>query len=157
MTPRPEPRPYDRDLHARLIERLERALARDAPADWRRIDLKIRMTGEVSDVALTVVLKTGAVPPVEPSGELTEIAAELRSIMYRPGEGTWFGMRFMMDPPDTRWPDPHWVSYNRAFDPLWDPPLPREEWERDLAAFPRTGEHVPRWLRDRLQGPVHGQ
>ncbi|WP_149263093.1 hypothetical protein [Actinomadura sp. K4S16] len=149
--PPQEPRPYDAERHALLLDRMKQALTEVAPAGWKRIDLKIRMLVGVCDVQLTVVRKNGGRPLVEPMPELVEMAAEIRSLMYRPGQGTWFGMRFMMDPPDA-----FWVSYNRAFDPLWDPPLSAAEWRRDLDVFPRADAHVPEWLGARLgtHGPM---
>ncbi|MBE1533356.1 hypothetical protein [Actinomadura algeriensis] len=118
-----------------------------APDDWRRIDLRLRMTVETGHVVIRAMRWRGGSRWVEPVPDLVRIAARLRSIMYRSGEGTWFAMRFMMDPPDA-----YWVSYNRKHDPLWDPPLPAEEWEHELTTFPRKHEHTPQWLRDRLQG-----
>jgi hypothetical protein len=144
------PRPYDQDRYDELVQRLGRILLEIAPAGWRRIELRITMTATVSDVALAVLMGDGGSAEVEPPRDFAEIAAELRSMMYRTDEGTWFGMRFMMDPPTA-----YWVSFNGEFDPLWDPPLLPEEWERDLATFPRADEHVPGWLRDRLQRPAN--
>ncbi|HEX2312746.1 MAG TPA: hypothetical protein VHJ17_03380 [Thermomonospora sp.] len=140
------PLPYDEARCEELTVRLGRILARLAPEGWRRIDLKILMLAGVSDLALTVILQNGESPEVEPARELTEIAAELRSRMYVPGRGTWFGLRYLMDAPGS-----YWVSYNTDFDPLWDPPLPPETYAGDLAAFPREEPHLPGWLRERLQ------
>ncbi|MER7546465.1 hypothetical protein [Actinomadura sp.] len=147
--PAQEPRPYDEDRHTRLLDRLRQALARIAPKDWKRIDVKILMLADVCETDLVVVKKNDARPLVEPVPEIFETAAEIRSIMYRQDEGTWFGMRFMMDPPDA-----YWVAYNRTFDPLWDPPPPAGEWRRDLAVFPRAENAVPEWLRARLAPPA---
>jgi hypothetical protein len=147
--PAQEPRPYDEEHHAELLGRMKQTLAGLAPKDWKRVDLKILMLAGACEADLTVVKKNGGRPLAEPVPELVETAAEIRSIMYRPDEGTWFGMRFMMDAPDA-----YWVSYNRTFDPLWDPPLPAEEWRRDLSTFPRAENAVPEWLRTRLATPA---
>lgn len=140
------PLPYDEQRCGYLTEALARTLAQGAPQRWRRIDLKVLMTAGITDAALTVVMPGGRTPEVQPAREIGEIAAELRSRLYRPGEGTWFGMRFLMDPPGT-----YWVSYNTDFDPLWNPPIPAEAYARDLAAFPRDEKHVPGWLRARSE------
>ncbi|XVQ10061.1 hypothetical protein ACQP1W_47365 [Spirillospora sp. CA-255316] len=147
--PRQEPRPYDRQRYEQLTQRMGALLVQLAPPDWRRIDLKVLMTAGAADLRLTVIMKDGSSPAVEPVPELTRIGAELRSMMYRPGEGTWFGMRYMMDPPGA-----YWVSFNTDFDPLWDPPLPGDFFAQDLAVFPRADEHVPGWLRARLGQPA---
>lgn len=139
------PRPYDRQRYEELTQRLGMALLQVAPAGWRRIDLRILMLAGVTDLRLSVIMPDGSSPAADLPRECAQIAAELRSIMYRTGEGTWFGMRFMMDPPSA-----YWVSFNADFDPGWDPPAAPEEWARDLALFPRDDEHVPGWLRERL-------
>ncbi|MFG1856351.1 hypothetical protein ACGFJT_31275 [Actinomadura geliboluensis] len=139
------PRPYDRQRYEELTQRLGMALLQVAPAGWRRIDLRILMLAGVTDLRLSVIMPDGSSPAADPPRDCAQIAAELRSMMYRTGEGTWFGMRFMMDPPSA-----YWVSFNADFDPGWDPPAAPEEWARDLALFPRDDEHVPGWLRERL-------
>ncbi|MBE1533352.1 hypothetical protein [Actinomadura algeriensis] len=147
--PRQQPQPYDQQRYEELVQRLGRVLLQVTPEGWRRIDLKILMLAGVCDLQLTVLMKDGSTPMVDPPRDCTLIAGELRSMMYRTDEGAWFGMRFMMDPPSA-----YWISFNGDFDPLWDPPVPAEAWAQDLAVFPRTAEHVPGWLRERLQAPA---
>ena len=147
--PRQEPRPYDRQRYEQLTQQMGALLVRLVPPDWRRIDLKILMTVGAVDMRLTVIMKDGSSPQVDPVPDLAQIAAELRSMMYRPGEGTWFGMRYMMDPPGA-----YWVSFNTEFNPLWDPPLPGEYFAQDLGVFPRSDEHIPDWLRALIQQPA---
>ena len=147
--PPQQPRPYDPQRHEELTQYLGRILLQVVPPGWRRIDLKILMLAGVVDLQLTVFMQDGSSPVADPPRELTLIAGELRSMMYRAGEGTWFGMRFMMDPPSA-----YWISFNGDFDPLWEPPVPPQAWAQDLAVFPRADEHVPGWLRARLEQPA---
>jgi hypothetical protein len=147
--PRQQPMPYDPQRYQELVQRLGQALLQVAPPDWRRIDLRILMTVAVSDLQLTVITRDGGSPVVDTPRDCTLIAGELRSMMYRRDQGTWFGMRFMMDPPSA-----YWISFNGEFDPLWDPPIPAHVWAQDLAVFPRADEHVPHWLRERLAEPA---
>ncbi|MEW2355416.1 hypothetical protein [Spirillospora sp. NPDC029432] len=139
------PRPYDPDRHEELVQRLGRILLEIAPSGWRRVDLRVTMTAAVSDVALTVLMPDGGSTEVEPPRDFADIAAELRSMMYVPDEGTWFGMRFTMDPPDE-----YRISFNGGSDPHWEPPIPPGVWAHDLSVFPRTAEHIPPWLRAKL-------
>ncbi|TDB95619.1 hypothetical protein [Actinomadura sp. 7K534] len=140
------PTPYDPQRYDELTKGVATLLAQAAPAGWKRIDMKALMTVGVSDVALTVVLRDGTSPQMELPRDVIGMLGELRSMMYRPGEGTWLSMRLMMDPPGT-----YYTSFNNDYDPLWEPELTAGEWSADLAAFPRDDEHVPGWLRDRLQ------
>ncbi|MQY04451.1 hypothetical protein [Actinomadura macrotermitis] len=136
------PWPYDQGRYDQLIQWTGSVLLDVVAPGWRRIDLKILMTVAAADAALTVITEDGGGSAVPAPQGLLQGAAELRSMMYRPGEGTWFGMRYMMEPPGR-----YWVTFNPAFDPQWD--LPRSAFAADLAAFPRDDEHVPRWLRER--------
>lgn len=140
------PMPHDVERQDELTKGIATLLARSAPDGWKRIDMKALMTVAVSDVALTVVLGDGSSPPAELPGEVIGMLGELRSRMYRPGAGTWLSMRLMMDPPGA-----YYTSFNTDYDPLWEPGITAAEWAQDLAAFPRDDEHVPAWLRDRLQ------
>lgn len=38
--------------------------------------------------------------------------------------------------------------------PRWANEVPTEAWQADLDSFPRTDEHIPDWLKMRLEGPV---
>ncbi|HEX6471954.1 MAG TPA: hypothetical protein VF069_22865 [Streptosporangiaceae bacterium] len=139
------PLPFDEDRYDRMIQDIGRVLLRAAPAGWRRIDLKVLMVTAGHDITLTIIMNDGTTTTVEPPAAIARLCAELRARMYRPGEGTWFGLRFTLDPPG----DFH-VSYNFDFDPLWRPPIRPDVFADDVAAFPRDEAHIPDWLREKL-------
>lgn len=147
--PQQSPQPYDQQEYDQLVQRAGQLLVQVVPPDWRRVDLQVRMLAGAADMALTVIMRDGSSPAIDPPRDLQHIAARLRSIMYRPDTGAWFGMRYMLDPPGQ-----YWVSFNDRFDPLWEPPVPDELFAQDLAVFPRADEHVPGWLRDRIGPPA---
>ncbi|TDD64479.1 hypothetical protein, partial [Actinomadura rubrisoli] len=136
----------DQGRYDELTTGMAGLLAAAAPDGWRRIDLRALMTVAVSDLALTVVLQDGSTPAVELPRDVIDLAAELRSTMYRQSRGAWLSMRLMMEPPGA-----YYTSFNTDYDPLWDPDIPDEAYEQDLAAFPRDDQYVPDWLRTRLQ------
>jgi hypothetical protein len=148
MTDQPgrHPMPFDQRRYDELTQGIATLLAQAAPAGWKRIDLKALANVAVSDIALTVVLQDGSSPPVDMPRDVVGMVGELRSIMYRPGAGTWLSMRLMLEPPSA-----YYVSFNNDFDPLWEPDLTAAEWAQDLAAFPRDDEHIPAWMRDKTQ------
>ncbi|MCP2343621.1 hypothetical protein [Actinomadura rupiterrae] len=129
------PWPYDQARYDQLVQWMGTAMASLAPSGWRRVDLRVAMAGGASRAALAVVMADGSVREFQAPREFLGVAAELRSMMYRPGEGTWFGMRFMLEPPG---------AYRTWFDADLDPGLGGEAYQRDLAAFPR--EWLPVWL-----------
>lgn len=135
------PRPDDEERRAALVGRMRRILTDGSPAGWRRMDLRITMTVPVADLALTVIGDDGGHVAMEPDPSLADIAGELRSMMYRPGEGTWFGLRLTIDTVDG-----HWIGYNDEFVPSWGQPLPAEAWGHDLSVFPRSADRIPPWL-----------
>ncbi|MEV4257571.1 hypothetical protein AB0J52_30810, partial [Spirillospora sp. NPDC049652] len=129
------PWPYDQARYDQLVQWMGTAMAALAPGGWRRVDLRVAMAGGASRAALAVVMADGSVREYQAPREFLGVAAELRSMMYRPGEGTWFGMRFMLEPPG---------AYRTWFDAELDPGLGAEAYRRDLAAFPR--DWLPVWL-----------
>jgi hypothetical protein len=144
---RPEkgPLPFDEGRYNEMIQEIGRTLLRAAPTGWRRIDLKVLMVTAGHDITLTIIMNDGTTSTVEPPAVIARICAELRARMYRPGKGTWFGLRYTLDPPT----DFH-VSYNFDFDPLWQPPIRPDVFAEDVAAFPRDAAHTPGWLREKL-------
>ncbi|MWA06019.1 hypothetical protein F8568_037845 [Actinomadura sp. LD22] len=143
------PLPYDQARYQELTRGIAVLLAQAAPAGWRRIDLRIMMTVAVSDAALTVAMEDGTTRPTELPRDILDMAAELRSIMYRQDRGTWLSMRVMLDPPGS-----YYTSFNNDYDPHWDPDIPDDAYAQDLAAFPRADESVPGWLRARTVRPA---
>ncbi|WP_026414769.1 hypothetical protein [Actinomadura oligospora] len=129
------PWPYDQARYDQLVQWMGTAMSALAPGGWRRVDLRVAMAGGASRAALAVVMADGSVREYQAPREFLGVAAELRSMMYRPGEGTWFGMRFMLEPPG---------AYRTWFDADLDPGLGGEAYQRDLAAFPRDWRPV--WL-----------
>ncbi|MEU6749315.1 hypothetical protein ABZ914_24095 [Spirillospora sp. NPDC046719] len=142
------PLPYDQNRYQELTRGIATLLAQAAPPDWRRIDLRVMMTVAVSDAALAVVMQDGTGRPVEMPRDILGMAAELRSIMYRQDRGTWMSMRVMLDPPGS-----YYTAYNNDYDPRWEPDIPAEAYDQDLAAFPRAEENIPDWLRARTGRP----
>lgn len=116
-----------------------------APREWRKLDLKVTMASTVDDFVFATVMYDGTVNPVEMPMEIRRAFVDMRELLYEPGLGTWFSVRFVMDPPDY-----YRVSFNFDVDPVWDPPVAPEVYAKDLEAFPRSEENTPAWLRAKL-------
>lgn len=131
------------ELEGRIVELVQRT----APPGWRRIDLRCAATVAVSEVTATVLAADGtAVPSEGVPSQLTDLLMELRRAHYEPGRGTWFSALFLIEPGVVE------RLYNWDFDPLWDPPIPAECYQRDQVVMPRAPEHTPAWLAARLEG-----
>ncbi|MBW8485283.1 hypothetical protein [Actinomadura parmotrematis] len=138
------PLPYDQRRYDQLVQWAVSVLLEVAPAGWHRIDLRVAMTAESADAALAAVAPDGSVRDVPVPPGLLQAAAEVRAMMYRPGEGTWFGTRLTVDRPGT-----YRIVFNPRFEPGWAAPAPDGAYAADLAAFPRDDAHLPGWLRER--------
>lgn len=81
-----------------------------------------------------------------PDRRLDALVRRLREGMYRPGAGTWFGFRLV------RTAERFHYTFEFEREPEFDMPPLDFSYALDQAYFPRTEEHVPDWLADRLAG-----
>lgn len=116
-----------------------------APPEWRRLDLQVAMAANITDIRFTVIMKDGSTPGTELPDGINFALNDLRKEMYEEGKGTWFSLRLTIDPPG----DYH-ANFNFDLEPIWEPPVPDAVLVEDLQAFPRTAEHVPTWLRAKI-------
>ena len=126
------------------INRVLAAMRREAPPGWKRIVLTVWATAALVQTEFAVTMADGSTPDISPQAPEAELAG-LRSEMYVPDRGTWFSARFVLSAEH----EPA-VLFNYDDDPQWFPDIPSWIFARDLAAFPRTAEHIPGWLRERL-------
>lgn len=128
-----------------LLEKMGLALLDEVPEGWRRVDLHCRMTVDVEDFVLTVLMKNGTTADMMIPDVCFTVVRRLRELMYDPDEGTWFSMRYMLDPPARM----H-VNFNFTWDPRWRSLLDPRSWVRDLESFPRPEDKIPDWLSAEL-------
>lgn len=139
------PGPFPDPRHEELMQQIGGDLLDVVPDGFRRIDVMVKILVSVRDVIMTVYLEDGSTPAVTPPPRLGAAFAELRRLVYRPGRGTWFTARYVVNAP-TRIN----INYNLDHDPLMFPPVPASDFARDLEAFPRDPSHIPDWLRAKL-------
>ncbi|MEU5691214.1 hypothetical protein [Actinosynnema sp. NPDC020468] len=144
-TTQPSGQATSEQRHAELLQRVGGLLLDAAPADFRRIDVLVRLTVPVQDLALTVYLPDGSTPEVAPPDGLLAAFTELRQVVNKPGRGTWFSARCVVNAPARI--D---ITYNLDHDPRFVPDVPASVFARDLEVFPRDEAYTPDWLRDRL-------
>ncbi|MFF5987661.1 hypothetical protein [Prauserella flavalba] len=128
------------DAIRRILARIEQ----EAPEGWRRIVFSVWALAAVVQTEFAVTMADGSTPDVSPRSLEGEISA-LREEMYEPDRGTWFSARFVL----TAGGRPE-VSFNLDEDPAWVPDVPPWVFAHDLTVFPRSEEHVPGWLRQRI-------
>ncbi|GAB3299000.1 hypothetical protein [Parasphingorhabdus pacifica] len=133
------------DSDALLIQRATQLLTINAPRDWAEIRMDFRASSTIcqADMSGSMLNGDSLLMPL-PAG-MTEIMRHLRVVMYEPENGTWFSLHVILRRNMT--PD---FRFNYTEDPKWSPPVAPTLFTLDLERFPRVPEHIPSWLRDRL-------
>ncbi|QFU88481.1 hypothetical protein [Amycolatopsis sp. YIM 10] len=116
------------------------------PPDWRELAIDYRVVGR--NIGLSVgLLGPGDsehrlwTPPDEPIRQFQR----LRGGMYRENEGTWFSLRYVLEP------GPHFsVSYNWRNEPDFQPYPSPDAFLLEQERFPREERFMPSWYRDQL-------
>jgi hypothetical protein len=121
-----------------------RALRSAAPLGWERLGFEFRATVGIDSASFEVVDAGGESRAAMPPGQAVGRMDELRRAMYRRGQGAWFTARL----------DIERGRFSAEFDydgePEFSPPLTPSAYVLDLERFPRSEEHIPGWLRDKL-------
>jgi hypothetical protein len=140
------PTPAEREAEVnRILQWVCGRLLDLAPPDAKRLDLKATLASSVEDFVYTTILADGSAQPHELPREIHPAFGDLRVLLYEPGQGTWFSVRLVVDPPST-----FRVNFNFDVDPVWDPPIGPEALAKDLEDFPR--DELPTWLHETLTG-----
>lgn len=140
--------PMSQEEQQELLQRIAYAVLDVVPGRWQRARLTAQAAGDHAHAAITVTDGDGPSHshPL-PEGLLPDLL-RLRRGMHQPGEGTWFSMRMELTPSGEV--D---CAFNYDDEPDWTVIPGVEEFRRDLRAFPRVAEKLPRWLRRRAELP----
>ncbi|WP_232831899.1 antitoxin YezG family protein [Nocardiopsis sp. FIRDI 009] len=120
------------------------------PDGWSRITYFRESVIEHSTALLEVEYEDGSTSRESPVG-LGLMLDDLRAGMYQEGKGTWFSMKYVITPPGK-----FNVDFNYDEDPGLTFPTPMG-YTVDLKYFPRDEEHIPDWLREKLQEEADGR
>jgi hypothetical protein len=127
------------------------AISEAVPEGWRRIIVRLWGSIAAYQTEISVTMADGSTPSVE-LPPLTMQLAKLRRSMYELDRGTWLSARIDW----TIRQEPR-ISFNYDDDPSWWPDLPAIVFAQDLNAYPRSDEHVPTWLRQKLAEAVDSE
>lgn len=78
---------------------------------------------------------------------LVHYTRQLKKNTYTPEEGGFFLAKFVFDAAGTGN-----FGFNKSDKPMWAAQVPVDEWEKDLAEFPRPGAATPDWIIDARRG-----
>ncbi|MFL1432017.1 MULTISPECIES: hypothetical protein [unclassified Nocardiopsis] len=111
---------------------------------WHEIVIDHKALVGVTSTRVEVARRDGREWDLLPP-EATRLLGRLRTGMYQPGKGTWFTARLTVK--ESREIGVHFDHGNPpGFDPEPDP----RDFYRDAVRFPRTADHMPDWLLERL-------
>ncbi|OKI19021.1 hypothetical protein A6A08_05335 [Nocardiopsis sp. TSRI0078] len=129
------------------LRRIGTDLLRAAPDDWVKLRLVYSGLGAWETARFEVMFEggrsTGCVPPLS----AVERMREVRAGMYTAGTGTWYTAYYEVERSGG-----YRVRYDYENEPHFDEPRDDDGYALDLERFPRDDEHVPDWLRERLEG-----
>lgn len=165
LPPAPPPRasparptdPLDEDAERALLADVHRFLTGRRTPGWREVELDARCLVGYERLRVRVTGEDGRVRGGPVPFRVPVLVRRLRSGLYRPGRGTWFGFRLVCGPGAGEFR----AAYDFDAEPAFDLPPLDFGYALDLAYFPRSAEHTPDWLAERTAGarmdraPVH--
>lgn len=128
---------------AQLVRQVSQAAVREIAPGWDRVRYVARMTREVSGFEAHVY-QDGSETTILSADEADDLAYELRSVMYRPGTGTWFTFALDITPDG---------QAKSTFDYDNEPDIPHADptvYLNEQEKFPRDPDHQPGWYVERL-------
>lgn len=132
--------------HAEIQQAIGRALVEAAPSGWNELRYEFRATIQIDGDRFESVASDGMAARISAPFSVMELFAELRSAMYRPGVGTWFTARYVVN----RLGD-YKFDFDYDSEPDFNPQLTPGAFALDLEYFPRDDEHMPEWLREMVR------
>lgn len=134
---------------SQIVEELSAKLPERVEGEWTALEFIAKNLSMYSEGVISVSRPDGTFASAFPPRVATKLLKELRSVMYRPGAGTWFSSTWTLTK-DASGRASADVSFNYDEEPDWDPPIRPFNYALDLEDFPRDEEHIPAWLRERL-------
>ncbi|MEU4742640.1 TNT domain-containing protein [Actinosynnema sp. NPDC023658] len=119
-------------------------LVQRLPGDWEQLFVDFRMVGRYLETQVSGLTMYGSSFDWELPPEALPFFVQLRDGMARPGQGTWFTLRFHLVHPDT-----YSAEFDRDHEPDWTQPPAAQYYAEELEIYPRDDDAVPSWLRER--------
>ncbi|MFS8098454.1 hypothetical protein LFM09_15085 [Lentzea alba] len=140
-----EPAPLSPPEQEELVREVGGMLLAKLPAGWQRANLSFRSTYGVDTATFIVTDSSGTEQRTPTPTSALRKMRELRNGMYEQDRGTWFTSTLTLEPPGR-----YQIDYDYDGEPTFVPPLKPSAYELDFEFFPRSDEHTPDWLREKL-------
>lgn len=128
-----------------LLRQIARVVVESGPDAWETLEYRVRALAGYMEDGLYVSDSTGQVRRTFPPDDIIDHVDALRTVMYRPGAGTWFSATVRVNSTGN-------VSADFDYDnePAWETTPVAEAYAQDVRKFPRDESAMPAWLRARL-------
>ncbi len=128
-----------------LLQEVGGILLSAAPAGWQELRLSFRSTVGISTASFLVTAEDGGPVAAATPTAVMKVLKKLRAGMYEEDRGSWYTALVTVRPPGR-----YEVEYDYDGEPEFTPPLTAGAFALDQDYFPRSDEHVPAWLRAKL-------
>ncbi|APA95740.1 hypothetical protein [Nocardia seriolae] len=141
--PAAPPRSPDRDM---VESALVSALTDILPADWGAAVLWFSLVGDDGHAGVQLDSPDADPTEQEPSEEILMLLNRLKEVCYDQMTGTWLSGQLVLRADSTK------AQFTLSFKeiPDWLPLPDPAECRRELATYPRAGDEIPTWLRQRI-------
>jgi len=131
---------------SKLVDSLVEVVVRHAPEGWEWAHVEVNMVAELWSGTVSVTAGDKELSGGIKEGQALALLRELRHRMYVAGVGAWYSMTLDIDPDRTAT-----ATYNYDAEPVFDPAPDAGVYLRDLQRYKRKDNHVPQWLRDKIE------
>ncbi|WP_433563137.1 hypothetical protein ACQP1O_37980 [Nocardia sp. CA-151230] len=145
-SPPAAPRSHDRDMvESALVSAFTEAL----PVGWNLAVLWFSRVGDDGHAGIQLELTdpdADHTDELQPSGEILTLLNRLKEVCYDQMTGTWLSGQVVLRAASTK------AEFTLSFKeiPDWLPIPEPDECRRELATYPRAGDEIPVWLRQRI-------
>lgn len=127
-----------------VVQEVAGVMLASAPPGWQKLELIYRSTVAV-DAAEILATTTGEPERIPVPMKVSSRMSSLREGMYEQDRGSWFTARLVLEPPGK-----YQIEYDYDGEPTYVPPLTPGAYALDFQHYPRSEEHTPDWLREKL-------
>lgn len=132
-----------------ILQHIGRHILSETEDPWSRIVLDHNALVSMTTSSITLEQEDGRAVETDASTKVDLLLHRLRDGMYQPGKGTWFSMRYEINPPG---------SFSVEFDydnpPKFAFKVDPRSFYQDMRNFPRHAENTPDWLKDEIRSAI---
>lgn len=131
-----------------LIEEISAMLPERVDGEWSRLVMRRRALSMYGEEEMDVIRPDGSEDWASTPVRTAKLFKELRSVMYRPGAGTWLSLEWTIVNENGH--QTANVVFNYDEEPDWDGAVDPGLYGLDLDKFPRSEDATPDWMKAKV-------